>query len=380
MEDHRRRKGQSVTELATFGSILLLVTMYLLRYGLQYNYQQDVQMEAFRRALAKEFSRTDEIDQNSGSVVHLVKDSKMIDPTNPFGTGSVSTLRGSADVVWSNTMMDPMNTKDPFPYPTDQDAIDESKLRVDEFNQDQKNLPVSTYVFNPQTNTGITKNYTTAGYGYKDGIQSVSVDMDQKASNEIPPQTYTVYRNQMKQIDNNDMYSSRSIRSFLTQPEAGQQTDYGKWCMEHYCPPLTIAQADVDADKRQEMILVPFNDNAGSVLGPTDSHVTSVVYFDRQQGQIDEERTQVDRLAEVPVTPQNVQGLLSTTDTYEDNTNSLHINDNSGSTTATAKINEMERLTHVVRKNGSTGSPSTAEDKFTFWVKTEGSQTWSAPK
>lgn len=83
-------------ELAVFGSLMLLGLAFLVRYGLLYNYQQMTQQEAFRQALIMGHSDL-AWPYKQGSVA-LVRDRRMVDPSNPFVTGSRQTFVGAASV------------------------------------------------------------------------------------------------------------------------------------------------------------------------------------------------------------------------------------------------------------------------------------------
>ncbi len=98
------KKAQSLTELATFGSILLLVLSFLISYGIRYNYQQDMQMAAFRRALSEAYNGPGRPDA-SASVV-MVEDKHIPDPRDMFGAGSVVSMQAGAEVTWGNTTQD----------------------------------------------------------------------------------------------------------------------------------------------------------------------------------------------------------------------------------------------------------------------------------
>ena len=49
----KKKQGQSILELAIFGSIFLAIMAVLLQYGLKFNYQQRAMMRAFRRSLGE---------------------------------------------------------------------------------------------------------------------------------------------------------------------------------------------------------------------------------------------------------------------------------------------------------------------------------------
>lgn len=100
------KKAQSLTELAVFGSILLLVLSFLISYGMRYNYQQDLQMRSFRRALSEAYvsGRPDA----TASVV-MLEDKHIPDPRDMFGAGSIVPVQAGAEVTWGNTLNDMPN-------------------------------------------------------------------------------------------------------------------------------------------------------------------------------------------------------------------------------------------------------------------------------
>lgn len=48
----RGRKGQALVELAIFGAVMLGALSFLIRVGMAWNFEQDIRMSSFRRALA----------------------------------------------------------------------------------------------------------------------------------------------------------------------------------------------------------------------------------------------------------------------------------------------------------------------------------------
>ena len=98
----RKNKAQSLTELATFGSVFLLVLSFFISYGMRHLYQQDINMRAFRMALADAYN-TDSRYSNS---LILVKDKHIPDPRDTFGVGEVQPILGQGNVVWANSLQD----------------------------------------------------------------------------------------------------------------------------------------------------------------------------------------------------------------------------------------------------------------------------------
>ncbi len=97
----QREHGQAMIELAVFGSLMLLCLSYLVRYGQTYIYQQMIQQEAMRRAEAEGQHNA---PLHSGSVV-VLRDKRMIDPSNPFVTGPRQSFVASASLTMSNELL-----------------------------------------------------------------------------------------------------------------------------------------------------------------------------------------------------------------------------------------------------------------------------------
>ncbi len=92
-----KAKGQALTEFAIFGSILLMCVAMLLQYGLQSNYQQQLQMEAFREAQRMAFNSS---GPNASKSVSVVRHKAFPDPRDQFGYAEHSPMSASESVVW----------------------------------------------------------------------------------------------------------------------------------------------------------------------------------------------------------------------------------------------------------------------------------------
>ncbi len=91
------RRGQALVELTVFGAIFLVILGALVSYGLRYNYMQQVNQQAFRRAM----KIAADPDRGSGSYV-MFMDKHIPDPADPFGVGTVLPMTGSASVMRTN--------------------------------------------------------------------------------------------------------------------------------------------------------------------------------------------------------------------------------------------------------------------------------------
>lgn len=83
------RIGQSILELAILGTILVGILGLVVNYGLRYNYQQKVMMQAFRNA----YNAAPE-----GGSYTLVVDKHIPNPSDPWGVGSVAPVSASASI------------------------------------------------------------------------------------------------------------------------------------------------------------------------------------------------------------------------------------------------------------------------------------------
>jgi hypothetical protein len=67
-----------------------------------YNYQQDVNMRAFRMAMADAYTKD---TPGADTSLVLLEDKHIPDPQDMFGIGDVASVGSGADVIWGNTLM-----------------------------------------------------------------------------------------------------------------------------------------------------------------------------------------------------------------------------------------------------------------------------------
>jgi hypothetical protein len=84
------KQGQSILELAIFGSIILFLFSILIQYGVGLNLQQHLSMQAFRKALSISKSATLNSPDGMNASLTIVKDLPTTDPANPFGVGETT--------------------------------------------------------------------------------------------------------------------------------------------------------------------------------------------------------------------------------------------------------------------------------------------------
>lgn len=130
------KKGQAAVELAIFGSLILVAFSVLLMYGQRLESQQQVKMEAFRKALQKAY-------QHNGSVNYTFKkEARSFNLFGGFGQGQPSTVSSTASVLWQKGMPGPQID------PRDEDkqesysyyAINDNEIKFDNYPKLQRNL------------------------------------------------------------------------------------------------------------------------------------------------------------------------------------------------------------------------------------------------
>lgn len=95
------QKAQAILELATFGSVVLFCLALLIHFGLQMNYQQNVQMQAFRKGLKLAYYKQ---GPNSQAGLAVIKDKPAVDPRDRWGFADRVSVGSGAAVTWSNTL------------------------------------------------------------------------------------------------------------------------------------------------------------------------------------------------------------------------------------------------------------------------------------
>ncbi len=137
------QKAQTLTELATFGSILLLVLSFFVSYGMRYNYQQDTQMRAFRMSMADAYNNG---RPDASSSLVLVEDKHIPDPRDTFGVGNINPVQSGMQVVtWGNTLQDKY-------YKDGTTELDDTRL------------PTMKYMINSKAVNSKPVEYTTKGF------------------------------------------------------------------------------------------------------------------------------------------------------------------------------------------------------------------------
>jgi hypothetical protein len=133
------KKGQALTELSIFGSMLLLSVAVLIQYALRGNYQQYADMEAFRKAQQIAFNQT---GPASAATLVVIKDKPTPDPRDKYGFAERSTIAASASVTWDHNLSAELITS--FAQnPTDSDV---PRIYFDVDHQSVSAVPVFTSI------------------------------------------------------------------------------------------------------------------------------------------------------------------------------------------------------------------------------------------
>lgn len=99
------KAGQAAVELAILGSLVLLGFSVILMYGQRLEMQQQIKMEAFRKALEKAY------ESNSSVSYAIKKDARFFNLFAGYGQGQSSTLGASANVMWQKGMAGPKESE-----------------------------------------------------------------------------------------------------------------------------------------------------------------------------------------------------------------------------------------------------------------------------
>jgi hypothetical protein len=89
-----QKTGQAATELATWGTLLLIAFGYVMSYGQRFADTEVVRMEAFRKAMQKAYQR------NATASYTYKKSQRVASTQGGYGQGSPETATGSASVMW----------------------------------------------------------------------------------------------------------------------------------------------------------------------------------------------------------------------------------------------------------------------------------------
>lgn len=96
------RKGQALLELAIFGTVAIAAIGFLIRVGMKVNFDQEIRMAAFRRALAAAHQDNGTDQDALGTVYHMISHRQMPNPNDGHMTLPRTRTESSGFVEWGD--------------------------------------------------------------------------------------------------------------------------------------------------------------------------------------------------------------------------------------------------------------------------------------
>ena len=100
----RSRSGQALLEMAIFGMAALAALGLLIRVGMEMNYNQEVRMGAFRRALAAAASDNDTDEDAMAVAYHYILHRQMPNPSDGYISMPRNRTEASAFAEWGDRL------------------------------------------------------------------------------------------------------------------------------------------------------------------------------------------------------------------------------------------------------------------------------------
>ncbi|MDP3732459.1 MAG: hypothetical protein Q8R31_05535 [Candidatus Omnitrophota bacterium] len=361
------KKGQALTELAIFGSILLFCVAMLTQYGLDANYQQQIQMEAFRKAQKIAFYRS---GPNAATSLALVKDKPFPDPRDQFGFAERNTVVASGSVVWdTNLSSQYIKDFDGSALETDLPAVYfeiegvDGKTVVNKATQDKiEDIAHATVPLEAGENNAF--GFYTARFDKAPCPDVITVPDETTVV--IAGKKQTVYTT--KQIKKSDIWVGRiegAIGSEIKTKTGSVSLMYPYYRDDDDADyPLLkrrIADADVDGDGELEYIIGadkdknlfyvdshdPKQSSSGTIAGAIqiDTRYTQIEAGDR----IWDEKT----MKWIELTPEHRQGMIQDFEkTLKHAGSQIVKTENAGAIISKTKLDAEQVITHKIRMNG----------------------------
>jgi len=114
MTANRKRSpeaGQALLELAVFGSLALAALGFLVRVGMRMNYDQEVRMAAFRRALAAAHEDNGTDKDAVATLYYVINNRQMPNPSDGHMSLPRDSSQASAFVEWGDRLTEAYKTK-----------------------------------------------------------------------------------------------------------------------------------------------------------------------------------------------------------------------------------------------------------------------------
>jgi hypothetical protein len=128
-----KKTGQAATEMAIFGSLILVCFAVLLSYANTLTEQQALQQQAFRMALKKAY------DSGSASYT-ILKNTRNVNLFGSFKQGSRGSTTASANVLWAKGEADSRGY-----YQVNEDVIEIPRYEKSFEDSDPKDIPAEVW-------------------------------------------------------------------------------------------------------------------------------------------------------------------------------------------------------------------------------------------
>jgi hypothetical protein len=312
-----------------------------------YNYQQEAQMEAFRRGLSLAYNPPaseahSEINPNTNLI--LVKDVHTPDPRDRFGIGQTISAVGDADIVWTSEASEPV-----------------------EYGNDA-HLPRIHYVINPESTSPHKPNYKLADYKNSNWAAtggSIIVTIWDPVKKEYVDKHIPQSRTKVYVPEDNPLTSKRQVMVLLSNNPSDP----------FYREKEIISSADVDNDR--DLNIDGYKEHTDEIIiepeGADWGVVTGFKVVDFQEGEINPDKT-----ASHENLPANeIQGLLPDKVVTITRDDSLKLEEESGAFgyyRSTSNVNSSEEVIHKIRTNTRVDP-----DTFTNTFQRQG-DVWQTPK
>ena len=150
----RGKKAQATTELAIFGSLILVIFGALLSYGQRLNEEQAVAMDAFRYAVQR--AGTD----NGFVSYSVIRNKNLYDLMGSFLNPQSSSFSGSSTVLWAKGEA---SNKSYYRINDDEKEMQSIKKKTGDQDEDgddiKKDYPVEVWDTETSDETGYAENY-----------------------------------------------------------------------------------------------------------------------------------------------------------------------------------------------------------------------------
>jgi hypothetical protein len=330
-KNRANNSGQGLAEISVFGALLLMAFGFLIRYGLQYNYSQQVKMEAFRRSLKLAYDS----DVAKSQDVIVVKDVHIPNPQDMFVQGDRQAIKASAGVLWNNGSQ----------------SADYSSTEL---------KPTVKYIFNPDTKFSgssspykqtsgtpsekdvIVKEFTTSELTAPQG-GSVLEATRLILKGVTTPYTISSYSTQSKVYQQDEGYGGKEVMVLMS-----SAVD----CNKQYCPKDLVEKVQFSTTVPLYLRYFPiFN-----VTGDAGQPPQTITFVDSEAGEIN-----------------STYSAMQTENTVNNKHDRLILDEDSTARNSRDILDETENVTHVIITRGGDKSP-------TFVFKNEASKPWTTPK